>query len=163
MAIAQINPAQTDQQQQRRQHEQSAGDDAAPASMHQPADVGGQLLRFRPRQQHAIIQRIQETPFGYPAPLFHQLLMHNGDLPGRPAETDEAESQPDASTDMPALLETARPAIRSGATWMLKQGGSLTLALLEFLLSIILAGFLCANEAKAKSLVERLIGRMAGQ
>jgi predicted PurR-regulated permease PerM len=68
-----------------------------------------------------------------------------------------------ASTDMPALLETAQPAIRSGATWVLKQGGSLTLALFEFLLAIILAGFLCANEAKAKSLVERLIGRMAGQ
>jgi predicted PurR-regulated permease PerM len=67
-----------------------------------------------------------------------------------------------ASTDMPALLETARPAIRDGATWLLKQSGSMTLALLEFLLSIVLAGFLCVNGAAAKGLIERLISRIAG-
>jgi predicted PurR-regulated permease PerM len=68
----------------------------------------------------------------------------------------------DASTDMPALLETARPAIRDRATWLLKQSGSMTLALLEFLLSIVLAGFLCVNGAAAKGLIERLISRIAG-
>lgn len=67
-----------------------------------------------------------------------------------------------ASTDMPALLESARPAIRQGAAWLLKQSGSLTLALLEFLLAIVLAGFLCANGVEARALLERLMCRVAG-
>lgn len=68
-----------------------------------------------------------------------------------------------ASTDMPALLESARPAIKDGAAWVLKQSGSLTLSLLEFLLSIVLAGFLCANGDGAIILLERLIYRIAGE
>jgi len=64
---------------------------------------------------------------------------------------------------MPSLLETARPYIRGGATWLLKQSGTLTLSLLEFLLAIVLAGFLCANGAKVKEFLERLICRIAGQ
>lgn len=68
-----------------------------------------------------------------------------------------------ASTDMPALLESLGPAIKAGATWVLKQSGNLTLSLLEFLLSIVLAGFLCANGDGAKALLERLICRVAGE
>ncbi|MFZ2406011.1 MAG: AI-2E family transporter [Methylobacter sp.] len=68
-----------------------------------------------------------------------------------------------ANADMPALLETARPAIRNGMTWLLKQSGSLTLSLFEFLLAIVLAGFLCANGTGAKELLERLICRVAGE
>ncbi len=68
-----------------------------------------------------------------------------------------------ASTHMPALLETARPYIKDGATWLLKQSGTLTLSLLEFLLAIVLAGFLCANGAKVREFLERLICRIAGQ
>ena len=68
-----------------------------------------------------------------------------------------------ASTDMPAVLESARPAIKAGAAWVLKHSGSLTLSLFEFLLSIVLAGFLCANGAGAKKLLERLICRVAGE
>lgn len=68
-----------------------------------------------------------------------------------------------ASTDMPALLESSRPAIKDGTTWLLKQSGSLTLSLFEFLLAIVLAGFLCANGAGANKLLERLICRVAGE
>ncbi|MGZ4970585.1 MAG: AI-2E family transporter [Methylobacter sp.] len=68
-----------------------------------------------------------------------------------------------ASTDMPALLETARPTISNGIAWVLKQSGSLTLSLLEFLLAIVLAGFLCANGDGAKKLLQRLIYRIAGE
>lgn len=68
-----------------------------------------------------------------------------------------------ASTDMPAVLEAARPAIKDGMTWVLKQSGSLTLSLLEFLLAIILAGFLSVNGVGAKEFLERLIDRVAGE
>ncbi|MEE7625198.1 AI-2E family transporter [Methylobacter sp. Wu8] len=68
-----------------------------------------------------------------------------------------------ASTDMPALLETARPALKDGMTWLLKQSGNLTLSLFEFLLAIVLAGFLCANGAGTQELLKRLICRVAGE
>ncbi|MDD1611610.1 MAG: AI-2E family transporter [Methylococcaceae bacterium] len=68
-----------------------------------------------------------------------------------------------ASNDMPALLESSRPVIKDGMTWVLRQSGSLTLSLLEFLLAIILAGFLCVNGGGAKTMLERLICRIAGE
>lgn len=68
-----------------------------------------------------------------------------------------------ASTDMPALLESARPAIRNSATWVLRQSGNLTLALLEFLLAIIFAGLLLANGESLQMLVKRLTHRIGGQ
>ncbi len=65
--------------------------------MHQPAEVDGQLLRFRPRQRQAErFQRLQEPPFRYPAPLLHHLSVHQGDLRRRPAEGKQADAQPDA-------------------------------------------------------------------
>lgn len=69
----------------------------------------------------------------------------------------------EARSDMPALVASARPVITDGTSWLLKQSGNLTLSLLEFLLAIILAGFLCANGDGAKALVERLICQIAGQ
>jgi predicted PurR-regulated permease PerM len=69
----------------------------------------------------------------------------------------------ETSADIPAMLETARPAIRDAMTWLLKQSGSLTLSLLEFLLAIVLAGFLCVNGSGTKLFLERLIFRVAGQ
>jgi hypothetical protein len=96
VAIRDIDPRQHDQQDQRRQHEQSAGDQPAPRPVQQPADVRSELLRLRSRQHHAVVERVQETPFGDPSPPLHQFLMHDGDLSGRSAETDEAELQPEA-------------------------------------------------------------------
>jgi hypothetical protein len=55
--------------------------------MEQPTDVGGKLLRFRPRQEHAVIEGMQETLFPDPSLLFHQDTMHDGDLTRRSAET----------------------------------------------------------------------------
>jgi len=40
--------------------------------MHQPADIGGKLLRLGSRQQHAVIERVQEPVFGDPALLVDQ-------------------------------------------------------------------------------------------
>jgi len=64
--------------------------------MQQPADVSRQLLCLGAGQQHAVVECVQETFFGDPAPTFDQLLMHDRDLPGRPAETDAAKFQPEA-------------------------------------------------------------------
>jgi hypothetical protein len=90
-----IEPRQENQDEQRRQHEQRPGHNPAPAPMHQPANVSRQLLRLRPRQQHAIVQGMQKTPLGNPAPPLDQLLVHDRNLPGRPAETDKAQLQPE--------------------------------------------------------------------
>ena len=91
-----VDPRQHDEDHERRQHEEAAGDDPAPGAMLQPADVGGQLLRLGARQHHAVVQRVQEAALGNPAPALDQLLVHHGDLPGRPAEADEAELEPEA-------------------------------------------------------------------
>jgi hypothetical protein len=39
---------------------------------------------------------MQKTPLGNPASAFDQFLMHDRNLPRRPAETDEAEFEPEA-------------------------------------------------------------------
>ncbi|MNF83274.1 hypothetical protein D3C84_655950 [compost metagenome] len=91
-----VYPGQGDQNEQRRQHKQHASNHAAPGSVHQPADVSRQLLRLWAGQQHAIVERVQKAPLGDPAPPFDQLLVHDRNLPGRPAETDEAELDPEA-------------------------------------------------------------------
>jgi hypothetical protein len=96
LAVGQVDPRQRDEDEQRRQHEQPAGHEAPAAAVHQPADVGGELLRFGPGQQHAVVQRVQEALLADPAPPLDQLGVHDGDLPGRPAEADEAELEPEA-------------------------------------------------------------------
>ncbi|MNM34316.1 hypothetical protein D3C81_449610 [compost metagenome] len=91
-----IHPGQRDQEEQRRQHKQHAGNHAAPGAVHQPTDVGRQLLRLGAGQQHAVVQRVQETSLGDPASAFDQFLVHDRNLSRRPAETDEAELEPES-------------------------------------------------------------------
>ena len=62
--------------------------------MHEPADVDGQLSGFRPRQQHAVVERMQKTLFRNPALALHQIGVHQRDLSGWSTEADEAEFQP---------------------------------------------------------------------
>jgi hypothetical protein len=64
--------------------------------MHQPADVGRKLLRLGAREEHAIVERVQESFFGNPGFLFHQDAMHHRDLAGRTAEAEQRHAQPDA-------------------------------------------------------------------
>ena len=96
VAEAQVDPGQRDQDRERRQHEQRAGDDAAYRAVHQPAEVGGELLRLGAGQQHAVVQRVQEALLADPAPAFDELGVHDRDLPRRAAEADEAELEPEA-------------------------------------------------------------------
>src|SRR6185503_11390442 len=79
-----------------RQHEERAGDDAAPGAVQQPAGVGRQLRRLRPGQQHAIVECVEEPLLADPAALFDQFSVEDGDLSGRPAEADESQLEPEA-------------------------------------------------------------------
>ena len=45
--------------------------------------MGGQLLRFRSGQQHAVVQGVQKALLADPAPAFPQFAVHQGNLPGR--------------------------------------------------------------------------------
>src|SRR5262249_19042663 len=64
-------------------------------AVHQPSEIGGELLRLRSRQQHAEIERMQEPRLIDPLLLIDNHAMHEGDLPGRSAEIDAADLQPD--------------------------------------------------------------------
>ncbi|MNF66516.1 hypothetical protein D3C84_483100 [compost metagenome] len=102
-----VHPGQGNQDEQRRQHKQHTSDHAAPGPVHQPADVGRQLLSLGPGQQHAVVEGVQKASLGDPAPAFDQFLMHDRNLPGRPAETDETKLEPEqegfAQADGPGL------------------------------------------------------------
>ena len=90
-----IDPRQPDQDEQRRQHEQPASNHPAPGPVHQPTDVGRELLGLGPGQQHAVVQGMQKALLADPAATLHQLLVEDGDLSCRPAKADEADLQPE--------------------------------------------------------------------
>ena len=102
VAVRHVDPRQCDQDEKRWQHEQATGDDTAPRTMHEPADVGGELGRFRSGQHHAVVERMQKALLADPAAALDQLAVHDGDLPGRPTEADEAELQPETEGFGPA-------------------------------------------------------------
>ena len=95
IAKGDIHPRQHDENQQRGQHKQRAGHHAAPGAMHEPANIGGELLRLGAGQHHAVIERMQKAPLGEPATALDQLLVHDRDLPGRPAKADETKLKPE--------------------------------------------------------------------
>ena len=63
--------------------------------MQQPADIGGKLLRFGSRQQHAVVERMQEAAFGDPVLLLDEDAMHHRYLARGPAETEHRDAEPD--------------------------------------------------------------------
>ena len=63
--------------------------------MHQPTDIGRELLRFGARQQHAVVEGVQETMLADPPFLLDQHLVHHRDLPGGSAERQRRDAQPD--------------------------------------------------------------------
>ena len=75
--------------------EERAGDDAATRAVEEPADIGGELLGLGTGEQHAEIQRMQEPVLRYPLSLVDEHAVHEGDLPGGPAEAKEADGRPD--------------------------------------------------------------------
>lgn len=53
-----VDPAQHHDGNGAGEHEQGSGDQTALGLVHEPADIDCKLLRFRPRQQGAIVQRM---------------------------------------------------------------------------------------------------------
>ena len=94
-AAERVEQAQAQHHQRAGQHEQDAGGQSAAHAVQQPADVGRELLRLRPRQQHAEIERVQEARLVDPFLLVDHDAMHHRDLAGRPAEIDAADLEPD--------------------------------------------------------------------
>jgi hypothetical protein len=75
--------------------EETARHDAAGGAVHQPADIGRELLRLGARQQHAVVERMQKPALGNPALLLDQDAVHDRDLSGRAAKTQQRHPQPD--------------------------------------------------------------------
>ena len=127
-----VEPAQRHDRDDAGQDEQPAGDEAAARAVQQPADIGGELLRLRAGQQHAVVERVQEAALGDPALLLDQDAVHDRDLAGRPAEAQERDAQPDAErlgegrdarTDAGGLvrkrlLAIHAPALFDGQLWV---------------------------------------------
>ena len=96
-----------------RDHEQDTGEQPAGRPVHQPADIDGELLRLRPRQQHAVVERMQEPGFRDPAAFLDQDAMHHRDLPRRSAEAQQRDPRPYA--DRLAEADTMRGSRIAGA------------------------------------------------
>ena len=94
MPARHIQPAETEQDQRGGQHEQPPRHHPAAPAMQPPAEIGRELLRLRPRQQHAEIQRMEEMALRNPLPPLYQLPVHDRDLPRRTTETDQPELEP---------------------------------------------------------------------
>ena len=122
IAEAEVDPRERDQDEQRRQHEQTAGHDAAPRTVHEPADVRRELLRLGAGQQHAVVQRVQEALLADPAPALDELRVHDRDLSRGSAEADEAELQPETQCFAETDLYHAHPSA-SRCRRMLAGGG----------------------------------------
>src|SRR5436190_5709194 len=68
--------------------------DAPKRAMHQPADVGGKLLRLGPRQQQEIVEPVQKALFGNPPFLLDKDAMHCRDLAGGTAKAERRDAHP---------------------------------------------------------------------
>src|SRR5436853_366193 len=59
-------------------------------------NINRELLRFRPGQQHAKIQRVEKMRFADPLLFLHDLSVHHRDLAGRSAKGNKAKLEPKA-------------------------------------------------------------------
>ena len=64
-------------------------------AVHEPADVGGELLRLGAGQEHAVVQGMQEAVLADPALLLDDDAVHDRDLAGGAAEAEQRDAQPD--------------------------------------------------------------------
>ena len=79
-----------------RQHEEATRHDPARRPVHQPTDIGRELLRLRAWQEHAIVQGVQELVLADPTLLLDQDAVHHGDLSGGPPNESARDPQPGA-------------------------------------------------------------------
>ena len=95
IAEQRIDPAERHDGDEARQHEQRTGDEAALGPVQQPADIDGELLRLRSRQERAIIERMEEPRLADPALFLDDDAVHDGDLASRAAEAEGGDPRPD--------------------------------------------------------------------
>ena len=93
------------------QDEQHAGDEAAERAVHEPADIGGELLRLGAGQEHAVVQRMQEPVLADPALLLDEDAVHDRDLAGGAAEADSSATRSQTRNASPK-----RDAVRGAAS-----------------------------------------------
>ena len=77
-----------------RQDEQHPGHHAPGRAMHEPTDVGCELLRFGTWQQHAVVERMQKSLLGNPALFLHEDAVHHGNLACRATKTQRRNKSP---------------------------------------------------------------------
>ena len=94
--VLRIDERERQQDQHRGQQEAQSRDDAAPRSVQSPAEPDCELQRLGARDQHADVERLHESALVDPAPGLDHLAMHDRDLPGRTAERNEPELEPEA-------------------------------------------------------------------
>ena len=95
LAIGRINPGQQPDDQSTGNNKQQPGNQAPAQTMGQPADIGSKLHGFRPRQQHAEIQRVQKPVIGNPFAVLNDLAMHQRNLASRSAKGQQSDLRPD--------------------------------------------------------------------
>ena len=94
IARRRIDPGQDHDRGEARQDEQYARDQAAFGAVHQPADIGGELLRLRARQKHAVIERVEEPGLAQPPSFLDEDPVHKRDLASRPAKAEQCDLRP---------------------------------------------------------------------
>ena len=95
VSVSRIEVGETEHQGRGGQDEEHAGHDPARRPVQEPADVDRELLGLGARQHHAERQGVQEPVLADPSPPVHQLVVHDRDLPGGPAEVHEPEVEPE--------------------------------------------------------------------
>ena len=91
IAVGRINETECPKHKHRGKDKEGAGGDATPGSVQKPADVDRELRRFRAGQEHAKIQSVEKARLADPFFSLDQLCLHDRDLSGWSAETDEPE------------------------------------------------------------------------
>jgi hypothetical protein len=59
-----------------------------------PPDIDGELLCLWPGQDYAMAQRMEEHGIADPALLYHQVVMHDGNVGRCPAKADPSQLEP---------------------------------------------------------------------
>src|SRR5438067_668481 len=84
LAVGGIDPTQTPEEKHRGQNKQSSRNNAAPDLVQQPTDVDRELVGLGPGEQHAKIQRMEESRLTDPFFLLHEFPMQQRNLSRRP-------------------------------------------------------------------------------
>ncbi len=92
---ADVDHAQGEYDEHRRQNEESAGGEATFLSVQFPSDVYGKLLCFRAGKDHAVAQCVKELFVADPLLLDYQFVMKDRDMGRGPTKANPTESPPE--------------------------------------------------------------------